>query len=108
LSTAVHPGGLAARQPSRGRAGDAGHHAAGAAKKGFIGFLRRNPTIAIGGFLVLLMVAVAIFAPFLWTRDPDRARAGAPHREPSAQWWFRHDMLGRDVYSRVLYGAGSR
>ena len=39
-------------------------------KKGFIGFLRRNPTIAIGGFLVLLMLFIAVFAPFLWTKDP--------------------------------------
>jgi len=75
------------------------------ARKGFLGFLRRNPTIAIGGLLVLLMVGVAAFAPFLWTKDPTALAPALRTREPSAQWWFGTDMLGRDVYSRVLYGA---
>lgn len=74
-------------------------------KKGFIGFLRRNPTIAIGGFLVLTMVFVAVFAPFLFTKDPTALAPALRTREPSAQWWFGTDMLGRDVYSRVLYGT---
>jgi peptide/nickel transport system permease protein len=74
-------------------------------KKGFIGFLRRNPTIAIGGFLVLSMVFVAVFAPFLFTKDPTALAPVLRTREPSAQWWFGTDMLGRDVYSRVLYGT---
>jgi peptide/nickel transport system permease protein len=74
-------------------------------KKGFIGFLRRNPTIAIGGGLLLLMLLVAIFAPLLWTVDPTALAPARRTREPSAQYWFGSDMLGRDVYSRVLYGA---
>ena len=74
-------------------------------RKGFIGFLRRNPTIAIGGFLVLSMVFVAVFAPFLFTKDPTALAPAMRTREPSAQWWFGTDMLGRDVYSRVLYGT---
>ena len=74
-------------------------------KKGFIGFLRRNPTIAIGAFLVLSMVFVAVFAPFLFTKDPTALAPVLRTREPSAQWWFGTDMLGRDVYSRVLYGT---
>jgi ABC-type antimicrobial peptide transport system permease subunit len=68
-------------------------------KKGFIGFLRRNPTIAIGGFLVLTMVFVAVFAPFLFTKDPTALAPAMRTREPSAQWWFGTDMLGRDVLS---------
>jgi peptide/nickel transport system permease protein len=74
-------------------------------KRGFVGFLRRNPTIAIGGFLLLLMVFAAAFAPFLWTKDPTALAPALRTREPSAQFWFGSDMLGRDVYSRVLYGA---
>ncbi len=74
-------------------------------KKGFVGFLRRNPTIAIGGFLVLTMVFIAVFAPFLFTKDPTALAPAMRTREPSAQWWFGTDMLGRDVYSRVLYGT---
>ncbi len=74
-------------------------------KKGFIGFLRRNPTIAIGGGLLLLMLCIAVFAPLLWTVDPTALAPARRTREPSAMYWFGTDMLGRDVYSRVLYGA---
>ena len=74
-------------------------------RRGFIGFVRRNPTIAIGGGLLLLMLLIAIFAPLLWTVDPTALAPARRTREPSAQYWFGSDMLGRDVYSRVLYGA---
>jgi peptide/nickel transport system permease protein len=74
-------------------------------KKGVIGFLRRNPTIAVGGFLLLTMLFVAIFAPYLGTVDPTALAPAKRTREPSALYWFGTDMLGRDVYSRVLYGA---
>ncbi|RYI98925.1 MAG: ABC transporter permease, partial [Acetobacteraceae bacterium] len=53
----------------------------------------------------LLMLLVAIFAPLLWTVDPTALAPARRTREPSAQYWFGSDMLGRDVYSRVLYGA---
>ncbi|WP_149538717.1 ABC transporter permease [Siccirubricoccus phaeus] len=75
------------------------------ARKGFIGFLRRNPTIAVGGGLLLIMLAIAVFAPLLWTVDPTALAPARRTREPSAMYWFGTDMLGRDVYSRVLYGA---
>ena len=75
------------------------------ARHGFLGFVRRNPTIALGGFLLLLMLAVAVFAPFLFTADPTALAPARRTREPSAMYWFGTDMLGRDVYSRVLYGA---
>lgn len=75
------------------------------ARRGLIGFLRRNPTIAIGGGLMLLIIAVAILAPLLWTVDPTALAPARRTREPSAMYWFGTDMLGRDVYSRVLYGA---
>ncbi|HZH46534.1 MAG TPA: ABC transporter permease [Roseococcus sp.] len=74
-------------------------------RRGVLGFLRRYPTIAIGGGLLLVMLCIAIFAPFLFTRDPTALAPSLRTREPSAQFWFGSDMLGRDVYSRVLYGA---
>ena len=74
-------------------------------RQGLIGFVRRNPTMAIGGFLLLLMIGVAVFAPLLWTVDPTALAPARRTREPSAMYWFGTDMLGRDVYSRVLYGA---
>jgi peptide/nickel transport system permease protein len=72
---------------------------------GLFGFARRHPAIAIGGALVLAMVFIAIFAPYLGTIDPTALAPARRTREPSAAFWFGTDMLGRDIYSRVLYGA---
>jgi len=68
-------------------------------------YVRRHPTIVVGGALLLIMIVMAIFAPWLGTVDP---QALAPVRRlkwPSAAYWFGTDMLGRDVYSRTIYGA---
>ncbi len=69
------------------------------------GFIYRHPTIAIGGCLVVMMVFIAVFAPYLGTKDPTALAPARRTREPSALYWFGTDMLGRDVYSRVLYGS---
>ena len=70
-----------------------------------MGFIHRHPTIVIGGTLVAIMVLIAVFAPLLWTKDPTALAPARRTREPSDLYWFGTDMLGRDVYSRVLYGA---
>lgn len=70
-----------------------------------MGFIYRHPTIVVGGTLVGLMVLIAIFAPFLFTKDPTALAPARRTRAPSELYWFGTDMLGRDVYSRVLYGA---
>jgi peptide/nickel transport system permease protein len=69
------------------------------------GFIYRNPTIFVGGLLVGLMILIAISAPYLATKDPTSLAPARRTREPSALYWFGTDMLGRDVYSRVLYGS---
>ena len=51
------------------------------------------------------MVLIAIFAPYLGTVDPTALAPAQRTRAPSAQYWFGTDMLGRDVYSRVIYGT---
>jgi peptide/nickel transport system permease protein len=70
-----------------------------------IGFCLRHPTIAIGGALIAVMIAIATFAPYLGTVDPTALAPSKRTREPSAIYWFGTDMLGRDIYSRVLYGT---
>jgi peptide/nickel transport system permease protein len=75
------------------------------ARRGLIGFARRHPAIAVGGALVLAMLVIAVFAPWLGTVDPTALAPARRTREPSALYWFGTDMLGRDVYSRVLFGA---
>lgn len=67
--------------------------------------IRRHPTVIIGSLLLLAMVAMAVFAPYLGTVDPQALSPIRRLRPPSAQYWFGTDMLGRDVYSRVVYGA---
>ncbi len=74
-------------------------------KKGFSGFVKKNPAIAIGGGLIAMMILIAIFAPLLFTVDPTALATSKRTREPSGLNWFGTDMLGRDIYSRVLYGA---
>ena len=51
------------------------------------------------------MVLMAVFAPYLGTVDPQALAPIQRLRWPSAQHWFGTDMLGRDVYSRTVYGA---
>ena len=55
--------------------------------------------------VLLAMIAVAIFAPWLGTIDPQAVAPIKRLKPPSADFWFGTDMLGRDVYSRVLFGA---
>ena len=74
-------------------------------RRGVIGFLRNNPTVAIGGALLLALVLIGIFAPYLGTVDPTALAPAKRTRPPSAEYWFGTDALGRDVYSRVLYGT---
>jgi peptide/nickel transport system permease protein len=74
-------------------------------RRGVLGFLRNNPTVAIGGALLLVLVLIGIFAPYLWTVDPTALAPAKRLRAPSADHWFGTDALGRDVYSRVLYGT---
>ena len=74
-------------------------------RRGLYGFAWRHPTMAIGLLLLGIMLVVAIFAPFLGTDDPTALAPAKRVREPSAEYWFGTDAFGRDIYSRVLYGA---
>jgi peptide/nickel transport system permease protein len=67
--------------------------------------LRRHPQIAVGASILLLMALLAIFAPLVGTIDPRAISLGKRLRPPSAEFWFGTDALGRDLYSRVIYGA---
>src|SRR5918999_4515206 len=66
---------------------------------------RRHPTAIVGAVALVLMILVAFFAPWLGTVDPEALSPIRRLRQPSAEFWFGSDMMGRDVYSRVLYGA---
>jgi peptide/nickel transport system permease protein len=67
-------------------------------------FTRRNPTIIVGGGLMVLIGLMAILAPVL-AGDPIGFEPINRLRGPSAQFWLGTDSLGRDVYARMVYGA---
>ena len=72
---------------------------------GVAAFLRRHPTVAIGGALLLAIVLASLAAPWLATVDPISINPSQRLRSPSADHWFGTDRFGRDLYSRVIYGG---
>ncbi|MFO7483630.1 ABC transporter permease [Oceanibaculum nanhaiense] len=66
--------------------------------------IRRNPTIFIGGAILLILIVLAAIAPWI-TGDPLKLTPSQRLRPPSERWWFGTDQYGRDVYSRTIYGA---
>ena len=65
---------------------------------------RRRGAMA-GLFVVVLFVAMAMLAPWLAPYDPLQTSWGAVRKAPSAAHWFGTDEIGRDVLSRVIWGA---
>jgi peptide/nickel transport system permease protein len=68
-------------------------------------FTKRKPLGALGGVIVLGLLIMAIFAPLIAPYKYDETIAGARMKAPGAQVWMGTDNLGRDVFSRVVYGA---
>jgi peptide/nickel transport system permease protein len=66
---------------------------------------RRNALAGIGMALVALFVIFAIFAPFIAPQDPGNIDLPSRLQSPSSAHWFGTDELGRDILSRVIYGA---
>src|SRR6266542_3732618 len=75
------------------------------ARTALVAFIRRHPTVAIGGVLLLAIVVASIAAPWLATVDPISIDPSHRLRSPSADNWFGTDRFGRDLYSRVIYGG---
>ena len=67
--------------------------------------LKRNRLALAGGCVVGMLFVVSLFAPLLVPYDPNGINAWQVLSPPSWQHWFGTDELGRDVLSRVIYGA---
>jgi len=79
----------------------------------------QNRSMLMGGAILAVILVIGLTAPFLGTRDPSqidpvsrnrrpgavRVLTGADGRQVSTTYWMGTDSLGRDIYSRVLYGA---
>ena len=88
-------------------------------KRGLVQTLRADPAMLIAGLVIVLMVAVALLAPLLGTKDPAAIDPVHRNKKPGTELSVRADngtstttiarmgtdTLGRDIYSRVLYGA---
>ena len=67
--------------------------------------LRRRKGAMLGLVVLSLLVAAAIFAPWISPYDPTQQSWSAVRKAPSAAHWFGTDEVGRDVLARVIYGA---
>ena len=66
--------------------------------------IRRNPTIAFGAVLLVLLILVAVVGPS-FVGDPFKLSPRDRLRPPSERWWFGTDQFGRDVFTRTVWGA---
>jgi len=65
----------------------------------------RNPLAAVGAVLIVIFVLFAIFAPWIAPQDPASIHLAIRLQGPSEAHWFGTDELGRDIFSRIIYGA---
>jgi peptide/nickel transport system permease protein len=66
---------------------------------------RHNPLAAAGVVMVILFLLFALFAPWLAPQDPAHIQLDARLLAPTTSHWFGTDELGRDIFSRVIFGA---
>lgn len=79
-----------------------------ATRSDLVGRLRTNRLVVFGLSVSLVIVLAGIFAPMIVPYPEDAGGAAHPRETllaPSSQHWFGTDQLGRDVFSRVVYGA---
>jgi len=66
---------------------------------------RRHPLGAFGGFVLLVIVVLAVGAPYLAPFDPVDGNTAALYSPPNSTYWLGTDAFGRDILSRLIYGA---
>ena len=66
---------------------------------------RKNPSMAAGIGVVVIMALIAVLAPVLFTPDPNELSVSDRLTPPSSGYWFGSDFVGRDVYSRTMFGS---
>ena len=76
-----------------------------ASRRGMFIQLMSRPTSGVAIIILLLLVGFAIFAPWIAPFDPSRASVGPRLGGPDAEHLFGTDLHGRDVFSRVVWGA---
>ena len=70
-----------------------------------INMFRTNHAALAGLIVILLIILAAVFAPLITRYDPNALNLANMRKPPSAEHWFGTDDMGRDVFSRVIYGG---
>jgi peptide/nickel transport system permease protein len=68
-------------------------------------WLRKHPTLVAGLLLLVIVAAISLAAPWIATHDPQDLDPIARMQPPSAEHYFGTDALGRDVFSRAVWGG---
>lgn len=68
-------------------------------------FCRQKPLGAFGAAITIALVVIALFHPWIAPYDPNALDVNAVLQPPSSTHWFGTDATGRDIFSRVVYGA---
>ena len=66
---------------------------------------KQRKTALVAGIFILLLVLVAVFAPAIAPYDPYAINYSLSKLPPSAEHWAGTDLYGRDILSRIIYGA---
>ncbi|MBB3454958.1 peptide/nickel transport system permease protein [Rhizobium sp. BK313] len=67
--------------------------------------LLRNPSAALGGSVLAVLILLAAFAPLITPYDPFAINPMGRLKPPTWQHWFGTDEVGRDLFSRIMYGT---
>ena len=73
--------------------------------KKIIELTRRKPLGAAGAFVVLFFIVIAALADFITPYDPIKNSLESMHLAPDMAHWFGTDQFGRDILTRIIYGA---
>jgi peptide/nickel transport system permease protein len=73
--------------------------------KAFLKWIRRQPLGAVSALCVLFMIALAVFAPYIAPFDPTQNHYESMEIAPNAEFWLGTDQFGRDLLSRIIWGA---
>jgi peptide/nickel transport system permease protein len=76
-----------------------------AVSRGVWRLIKEKPLGAFGGVIVLGLLFCALFAPWIATNPYDQTNVRNRLKPPSSQFYFGTDNLGRDIFSRIVYGA---
>jgi peptide/nickel transport system permease protein len=74
-------------------------------RKSIVHWMRNQPMATAGGILLVIFLLMALLAPWITPHDPAQLDLAARLVPPSSNHWFGTDELGRDIFSRTIYGA---